>query len=141
MTLQIMWPPTFNRLRNEIEQAFLRTDGAVASPGGYPAVNLFEDDNNLYVEAEIPGMELEQFELFVNDENQLTIQGERKLSDGRSKARHRQERAFGRFSRMIPLPFTVDANSTKANYINGILKIILPKQPEAKPRRISVVAG
>jgi HSP20 family protein len=141
MALEFMLPRELNRMRNEFERAFGRTDGPVAIPGGYLAVNLFEDDVNLYVEAEIPGMELGQFELFVNDDNQLTIQGERKQSNGRATARHRQERAFGRFSRMIALPLLVDGNGSRAIYTNGVLRVTLPKKPEAKPKRIAVSAG
>jgi HSP20 family protein len=141
MAFQLMWPHELNRLRNEMEQVFGRAGAASIRSGGYPAVNLFEDDANLYVEAEIPGMELDQFELFVNDDNQLTIQGERKRSNGRGGARHREERAFGRFSRMIALPLLVNGNATSATYTNGVLRVTLPKKPEAKPRRIAVSAG
>jgi HSP20 family protein len=141
MAFQFMWPRELNRLQNEIEQVFGRIDGPTTRPRAFPAVNLFEDDDNLVVESEIPGMELEQFELFVNDDNQLTIQGERKQSNGQAQARHREERVFGRFSRMIALPVPVEANATQAAYANGVLRITLPKKPEAKPRRIAVTAS
>jgi HSP20 family protein len=141
MAFQLMWPHELNRLRNEMEQLFGRTSGVAIRPGSYPAVNLFEDDANLYVESEIPGMELDQFELFVNDDNQLTIQGERKRSNGRVGARHREERAFGRFSRMLALPLLVNGNSTRATYTNGVLRVTLPKKPEAKSKRIAISAG
>jgi HSP20 family protein len=141
MGFQIMWPQELNRLQREMEQVFGRAERPLARPRGYPAVNLFEEDEHLIVETEIPGMELDQFELFVNDDNQLTIQGERKQSNGQATTRHRQERPFGRFSRMLTLPVLVEGDATQAAYSNGVLRITLPKKPEAKPRRIPVSAG
>lgn len=141
MAFQFMWPRELNRMRNEIEQMFGRTDGPAVRSRSYPAVNLFEDEANLYVESEIPGMELDQFEIFVNDDNQLTLQGARKQSNSEAVTRHREERAFGQFSRMVPLPLLVDGNASSATYINGVLRVKLPKRPEAKPRRIAVSAS
>lgn len=141
MAFQFTWPREFNRLQTELDQLFGRGNGAFARPQAYPAINVLEDDDNLYVESEIPGMELGEFELFVNAENQLTLQGERKQPNGGTTIRHREERAFGRFSRMIALPTLVDGDATTAEYVAGVLKITLPKKPEAKPRRIQVAAG
>ncbi|MDX1929837.1 MAG: Hsp20/alpha crystallin family protein [Pirellulaceae bacterium] len=140
MAFQFMWPRELNRLQNEIEQVFGGTDG-LKSRRVYPAVNVFEDDDHLIVESEIPGMELDQFELFVNADNQLTVQGERKQSNGNATTRHREERAHGRFSRVLNLPVLVDGTNTKASYMSGVLRITLPKKPEAKPRRIIVAAS
>jgi HSP20 family protein len=125
-----------------MDQLFgLRLARPLAEAQVYPAINLSEDDDNLYVEAEIPGMELGAFELFVNDDNQLTLQGERKRLGSDEGTRHREERGFGRFSRMITLPAPVDGEATSADYVAGVLRITLPKKPEAKPRRIAVKAG
>jgi HSP20 family protein len=141
MAFQFTWPRELNRLQSEMDQLFGRGNGSLARPQAYPAINVLEDDNNLYVESEIPGMELDEFELFVNDENQLTLQGERKQPNGGTTTRHREERAFGRFSRMIALPAAVDGDATSAEYVAGVLKITMPKKPEAKPRRIQVAGG
>jgi HSP20 family protein len=130
-----------NRLRNEMERMFgERAGGTTPRVTEYPALNMWEDDDNLYVESEVPGMELEDFEIFVNDDNQLTLQGERKRPVGNTGTRHREERNFGRFSRMIQLPVKVNGDSTTAAYKAGVLLITMPKKEEAKPRRI-VVAG
>jgi HSP20 family protein len=142
MAFQFTWPRELNRLQNEMDQIFgRRFEEPLARLKPYPAINLFEDDDNLYVESEIPGMEVDEFELFVNEDNQLTLQGERKQTNGDVKARHREERGFGRFSRMITLPVPVDRDATKADYVTGVLRITLPKKPEAKPRRIQVAAS
>lgn len=141
MAFQSTWSRELNRLQNEMDQLFGRSVGALSRPQAYPAINVLEDDDNLYVESEIPGMELDEFELFVSDENHLTLQGERRQPNGSTTTRHREERAFGRFSRMIALPSLVDGDATSAEYVAGVLKITLPKKPEAKPRRIQVAAS
>lgn len=142
MAFQVTWPRELNRLQNEMDQLFgRRLASPLAETRVYPAINLSEDDDNLYIETEVPGMELDEFELLVNDDNQLTLQGERKQLGGDGGTRHREERAFGRFSRLIPLPAPVDGDATSAEYTAGVLRITLPKKPEAKPRRIAVKAG
>jgi HSP20 family protein len=101
MALETNWPREVNRLQSEMDRLFGRGNGLLPQSHRFPAINLLEDDDNLYVESENPGMELDEFELFVNDENQLTLQGDRKQPNGGAKTRHREERAFGRFSRSV----------------------------------------
>jgi len=132
-----------NRLRNEMDRMFGRFNGGasqVLSPTEYPAVNLWEDDDNLFVEAELPGMNMEDLEIFVTGGNQLTISGERKepASDGTSW--HRRERGYGKFTRLIELPAPVDEGRVEASFKLGVLTIKLPKHEQAKPRRITVSA-
>lgn len=141
MAFQVTWPRELSQLQSEMDQWFGRGNGSSDRPLAYPAINVLEDEDNLYIESEIPGMELDQFELFVNDEHQFTLQGEREQPNGGTTTRHRGERQFGRFSRMIPLPVLVDGDAATAEYVAGVLKITLPKKPEAKPRRIQVAAG
>ncbi len=142
MKLDFPWAGEINRLQGEMERLFGNGAGQqLLRPRAYPPANLWEDDDNLYVETEVPGMELDGFELYVNDENQLTLQGERKPLGGDIKVRHREERSFGRFSRIIQLPVTVDGDATSANYQAGVLRITLPKKEESKPKRIDVAAG
>jgi HSP20 family protein len=142
MRFEFPWPGEVSRLQDEMERLF--GDGRSRSALGlraFPAVNMWEDTDNLYVETELPGMELEDIEVFASDESHLTLQGERKQPAGEGATPHRQERGFGRFSRIIELPMTVDASKTSADYKAGVLRVTLPKREEAKPRRISVNAG
>lgn len=142
MALDIPWAGEMNRLQNEFDRLFgRRANQPVLGLRAYPPINLWEDDDHLYVESEIPGMEMDEFELFVNDDNQLTLQGERKQPSGKAGTRHREERSFGSFSRMIPLPVLVDGSAASADYKAGVLRISLPKKPESKPRRINVKSG
>ena len=103
----------------------------------YPAINVWEDEENLYAEAEVPGIKLEHIEVtVVGDE--LTVAGERKAPYGEETAFHRRERGFGTFRRVIGLPGEVDAERVFATLNHGVLRITLPKAEAAKPRKIEV---
>jgi len=104
----------------------------------YPPVNVWEDDDALHVEAELPGMKLDQLEIYVHEGDQLTIQGERQPCVLEKGAWHRQERGFGKFSRVVSLPCDVDADKVEARFEQGVLHVTLPKAEAARPRRIAV---
>lgn len=142
MAFDISWAGEMNRLQNEMDRLFGgRSTNPLTQPRSYPPINLWENEESVVVESEIPGMEMDQFELFVNDENQLTLQGERRRPDDETGTCHREERTFGSFSRMIPLPVLVDAENVTAEYKLGVLRVTLPKKPESKPRKIQIVSG
>ncbi len=134
----------WDRLHEEMNRLFDRwagwPDGANRLLGRamYPALNLWEDDGYLYVEAELPGLELSDLEIYVTGENQLSIKGERKQLELESGNWHRQERGHGSFSRMIELPNNVEADKVSAEFQLGVLTIALPKCAKSKPRRITV---
>jgi HSP20 family protein len=131
-----------NRLHDEMNRLFGRYSNGFRefSPVGYPPMNLWEDENNLYVEAELPGFGLDDLEMYVTGENQLSIKGERKQPELGKGTWHRQERGYGAFSRLMELPGAVDNEKVSAEFKNGVLTITLPKKEEAKPRRIEVKA-
>ncbi len=104
----------------------------------YPALSVWQDDANVYVEAELPGMDLSDLEIYVTGGDQLTIKGERKAPQLEKARWHRQERAFGSFNRVLSLPAPVDADKVQARLTNGVLTITLPKSEAAKPRKIPV---
>ncbi|MHC5211322.1 MAG: Hsp20/alpha crystallin family protein [Planctomycetota bacterium] len=103
----------------------------------FPALNAWADDENLYVEAEIPGLGLEDIQITVLGED-LTLSGERQdvLEEGTSH--HRRERGVGEFTRTLRLPSAVDAQRVEAQLKDGILGITLPKAEALRPRRITV---
>jgi HSP20 family protein len=114
-----------------------RLFGSVAS---FPAVNIWEDADKVYVEAELPGLDLKDLEIYVTGGNQLTIKGERKQTMPEKGVWHRQERGFGSFTRVLTLPFNVDADKVDARFENGVLLVQLAKHESSKPRKISVRA-
>ena len=129
------------RIRDEMSrlvEAFGRRWPALAA--SYPALNVRQDDNNIFVEAELPGMDLSDLEIYVSGGNQLTIKGERKPVQIEKAVWHRQERGFGKFTRVLTLPVPVDTDKVQARLANGILTITLPKSEEAKPKKIAVKA-
>lgn len=109
-----------------------------ALASSYPPVNIRGDNDKVYAEAELPGMQLEQLEIYVTEGNQLTIQGERRQRELDKGDWFGQERGFGSFSRTIVLPVNVDADKVEACIEHGVLLVTLPKSEAAKPRRISV---
>ena len=97
-------------------------------------VAMWEDDDHFHVEAELPGVADEDVEVSVQDDT-LFIRGQRKPEEGRQYLYN--GRWFGRFERVITLPETVHADDAEAKLIDGVLRIDLPKSPEARPKRIS----
>jgi HSP20 family protein len=132
-----------SRLRSEMDRLFGRLNGGsrqLLAPTEYPAVNLWEDDESLFVEAELPGMNLDDLEIFVTGGNQLTVSGERKEPVTNGASWHRRERGYGKFTRVIELPTQVNEGRVEAHFKLGVLTIKLPKREDAKPRRITVSA-
>lgn len=132
-----------NRLRDEMDRLFGRWGGTgrlLFSATTYPPMNVWEDDDRLYVEAELPGLELKDLEIFVNAGNQLTVKGNRQEPVLEQGAWHRRERGFGSFARTLELPSHVDADKVEAQFKCGVLTVVLPKAAEARPRRIEVRA-
>lgn len=104
---------------------------------GFPAVNVWENDNNLFVEAEVPGFKSENLEItVVGDE--LSLKGERVTAERAEDAYHRRERSVTSFQRTIKLPSEVNADSVEASLTDGVLLLTLPKVEAAKPRKINV---
>lgn len=139
------WQPLlageFNRLQNEMNRLFNNMGVRSAWPGlsfSFPALNVWEDGNTLYAEAELPGLTEEQLEVCVTDGNQLTVQGERKPVEHESGTWHRRERGFGKFSRTVTLPADVEADAVEAKLESGILRITLPKSAAARTKKIVV---
>ncbi len=133
--------PDWTRLQGEVEKAFERfTHSPLGGPAQctYPALNLWEDEGQFHVEAELPGLELTDLEIYVNSENQLTIKGQRQQPELEEGIWHRQERSIGGFARTLDLPANVDPEQVSAEFKHGILVITLPKKEAAQPRRIEV---
>ena len=130
------------QLQQEMNHLFSRwgEDGGrwLGLAGGFPAVNVWEDADRVFVEAELPGLDLKDLEIYVTGGNQLTLKGERKANAPEKGLWHRQERGFGKFSRSLTLPFNVDADKVDARFENGVLLVKLPKHESARPRKIAV---
>jgi HSP20 family protein len=103
-----------------------------------PPVDVYEDEHNLVLKLEVPGINEEDLNVSVEN-NTLTIAGERKFEkEEKEENFHRIERRYGSFTRTFRLPNTVDPDKVEAGYEKGILKITLAKRAEAKPKQIKV---
>ena len=131
------------RLRREMNRLFSTypaTTGSRVTPG-YPAMNIWTNEDGVVVTAELPGIDPEKLDIAVV-ENTLTLSGERpslELAEG--EVYHRRERGYGKFTRSFQLPFNVEANNVQAVYEKGVLHITLPRAEADKPRKITVKAG
>ena len=113
-------------------------DEGIARGAWNPSVDIYENKDQIVLEAELPGMKREDFDLTIEN-NVLTLRGERrfeKKSDGDNF--HRVERSYGSFSRSFTLPQSVTAEGATADYNNGVLRVTLPKRKEVKARRIEI---
>ena len=103
-----------------------------------PAVDIYEHEGNIVLTAELPGVDPKDVDVRVEN-NVLTLRGERKWSDDvQRESYHRVERAYGSFTRSFTLPNVVDTEKIKADFKEGMLKLVLPKREEAKPKQISI---
>jgi HSP20 family protein len=127
-----------NRLGTLFDR-FFNDEGDFLRPAWTSApVAMWEDDDRVYVEAEVPGVKEGDLEITVHD-GVLFIKGERKPEEGRGYLYN--SRSYGRFERAITLPRPVATDDVQAHLADGVLHIALPKSPEAKPRNIALRAG
>ena len=140
------WSPFWqlSTLRDEIDRLFesplteLTRSSQQFLGGWLPAVDLYEDKDNVFVKAELPGMKKEDIDISLH-EGVLTLAGERKEEKETKDAEvFRSERFLGRFQRTISLPSPVQMDRVSAAYKDGILTVTLPKTEEVKPKQIEV---
>lgn len=140
-----MWPSLdrWSTLRDDINTLFELPFWSTASRqaqlfnGWTPALDLFQNNDNVVAVVELPGMRKEDIEISLYD-GTLAISGERKDESANEDKNARTERFVGKFRRTISLPTRVDASKVNATYKDGILTVTLPKAEEAKPKQIKV---
>ena len=105
-----------------------------------PAVNVYEDKDQLFIEAQLPGIDMNDVNISVTDHT-LQLAGERKVErEDKQEGYHFREAQYGKFSRTFTLPSYVNPEEAKAGYERGVLTITVPKQEKAKPRVIPIEA-
>lgn len=132
-----------DRFRGEIDRMF--DDFFTRSPfrsferGDWmPAVDMSENEKEIVIHAEIPGMDAKDIDISLNG-RVLTMKGERKQEqEDKDKNYHRIERRYGSFSRSFELPADVDGNKVNAAYKDGVLTLNLPKTKEQSVKKIEV---
>lgn len=105
-----------------------------------PAVDVIDEKNQYIVKAELPGVKRKDIDVSINN-GVLTINAERRMEEESKDEKGqviRRESRYGSYVRSMTLDNTVDVKSVKADYKDGILKLVLPKSEEAKPQKIDV---
>jgi HSP20 family protein len=133
-------------LQDEVNRVFSTSfnrsgDNELMRGAWSPSVDIYENKDQIVLEAELPGMKPEDVNISIEN-NVLTVHGERKFEKKDEQDNfHRVERSYGSFTRSFTLPPTVAADSADAVFENGVLRLMLAKREEAKPRRIEIKAS
>jgi len=146
MTVLTRWEPfrEFTTLQDRMNRLFRDSfspeaqDQALGTSGFAPPVDVYEDEHNIALKIEVPGIDEKDIDVRIEN-NTLTVHGERKFEKEEKEENFRRvERQYGSFTRSFTLPTTVDPEKVSANCDKGILKITLAKKAEAKPKQIKV---
>src|ERR1051326_4054450 len=144
MTVLTRWDPfgEFTTLQDRMNRLFRDSYGdheeALTTSTFAPAVDVYEDEHNVVLKIEVPGIDEKDIDVRVEN-NTLTVHGERKFEKEEKEENFRRvERQYGSFTRSFTLPTTVDSENIEAHYDKGILRIQLAKKAEAKPKQIKV---
>src|SRR2546428_1744609 len=148
MTALTRWDPfrEFTTLQDRMNRLLRDSFGsesqeALASTSFAPAVDVYEDEHNVTLKIEVPGIDEKDIDVRIEN-NTLTVHGERKFEKEEKEENFRRvERQYGSFTRSFTLPSSVDSGQVSAHYDNGVLKIKLAKKAEAKPKQIKVNVG
>jgi HSP20 family protein len=149
MTVLTRWEPfrEFATLQDRMNRLFRdsfnegRGEEALTSSVFAPPVDVYEDEHNVTLKIEVPGIDEKDIDVRVEN-NTLTVHGERKFEKEEKEENFRRvERQYGSFTRSFTLPTTVDAENIQAIYDKGVLKVQLAKKAEAKPKQIKINVG
>ena len=129
------------RMNKLFDETFSRGAQDVDAGAWSPLVDIIEQGDEIIIKMEIAEVDQKGIDIKV-DGNAMTIKGERPLEEGTKREDYlRLERPYGTFSRSFSLPTTVDLGKVKASHRDGILRVVLPKKEETKPKQIKVEVG
>lgn len=131
-------------LREAMNQLFDDSFTRPFSPGSapaLPAVDMYQDNENVVVKASLPGLKSEDVKISVSGDV-LSLHGEySEKTEQKEKTYHIREQRFGSFERSVRLPVDVQTEKAKAEFENGILTITLPKAEAIRPKTITIKPG
>ena len=149
MTLLTRWEPlrdlaTLQNCLNRFVRESYTPEGpdeALTTTSFAPPVDIYEDEHNITLKLEVPGIDEKDIDVRVENST-LTVHGERKIEKEEKEENFRRvERQYGSFTRSFTLPSSVDPGQVSAHYDKGVLNISLAKKAEAKPKQIKVNVG
>ena len=128
----------FNRVFDDFFYPVHRDEGEMTLRNWTPSVDIYDNDDNIVIKAELPGVDKKDISVDV-DGRFLTLKGERSAeNEVKEENFHRREREYGKFQRVFTLPAEVNADDINADYEDGVLTIDIPKPEEKKPKQITV---
>lgn len=130
-----------DRMFEDFERSFAPSSSWLfGNVDGWPDFELLDEGERFVIRAEVPGMKESDLEV-TYDRGAVSIRGRRDASVPEGWTVHRKERASYELSRMISLPAAIDPDGATATLKAGVLEIVLPKAPEARPRRLEIKSG
>jgi HSP20 family protein len=128
-----------NIFQNEMNRLFDRLMGRESQVSGvYPPVNVYQDKDNLYLTAELPGMKSSDIQIDA-EEDGVHLKGNRKIKEeGQDVIYHRREREGGTFSRKLMFKTKIDTQKVSAELKDGVLKVTMPKAADTRPKKITI---
>ena len=131
----------FNRIFNSTLPRFFSGEEGLLGGNWAPNVDIYEDQNSITLEADLPGLKPGDFNLSIEN-YRLTLSGERKFEKEKKGDNWRRvERSYGSFTRSFSLPSTVNVDAVNAEFKDGVLRVTLPKKEEVKARQIQVTVN
>jgi HSP20 family protein len=122
----------------EFEKMLQDWPGYTSGQSFVPAVDVYQDENNVYIEAPLPGIDIKDVSISV-DNDILTIQGSREhKSEVDENNYYRKEVRYGSFHRSLALPASVSSDKAEAEYKDGILRVVIPKEEKTKAKKIAI---
>ena len=127
-----------NRMIDELFRSTVQGENGLTSTAWTPAVDIYETENEVVVKADLPEVDEKKIDIHVEN-NVMVLKGERELSKETSEENYlRVERRYGSFTRSFTLPSNIDSGRITAKYSDGVLRVVLPKREESKPRQIDI---
>ena len=126
---------------NQMIEDFFPTTKHLYEPAEWnwnPSIDIYEEENNIVIKAEIPGVDKNDITVDVKD-GVLTLKGERSTNkEVEEEKYYKREMRYGKFERSFTLPVEVNADKIAADYKDGVLKIEIPKPEVSKPKKITI---
>jgi HSP20 family protein len=138
------WEPLHDimSLQNELSRLFGTSSNVVSAQGSWmPSLDVYEAEDRFVINVDLPGVRPDDIDVTL-DQNMLTVKGERRFEQKVDQDNyHRVERTYGAFHRTLSLPSQVDADGIQAEFRDGVLEVVVPKEEVARPRKIKVGEG
>ena len=144
----VVWPRSswsvfdeLESLRSVVHRSLDAAEAGRTARIAYPPMNVWSSADGLIIDAELPGVDPKEVDISVQGD-ELTLRGKVNVAEPQQAEKfYRRERPAGEFTRTLQLPFRAEAGAVKANYKNGLLRLVVPRSEQEKPRKIAIEAA